>query len=350
MAVIDRVLERLQLRSTVFARMTLRGDWGFAKDALAGAPFHLVLSGRAHVRPQAGPTLPLGAGDIAILPRGEPHDLVGRPDAATIPWRRMMEQHRWEPWRSDTRFKAVDLCHGSGEPATRLISGVFSFDDDRPNPLLGALPPVMTVRAGDGSAASRAVAAVAPLLDDEIGSGQPGAENVATRLADILFVQAIRQQIASAAALPKGWLRGIADPELAPAIALIHREPGKPWSVAALASAVAMSRSRFAVRFRETVGQAPLEYLTDWRMFQAAGQLASATTALPTIAASIGYRSDVAFGKAFRRWAGQSPAAYRRSLIQRPIDGEEPDRPSAPDGAAGDDRLAILDGPGRAPT
>lgn len=351
MAVIDQVLARLHLRSTVFARMTLAGEWGFAKDALGGAPFHLVLSGQACVRlPHDGGTYALGAGDIAILPCGEPHDLLARPDTVTTPWRRMMEEHHWEPWRSDTRFKAVDLRHGSGEPVTRLISGVFSFDDDRPNPLLSALPSVMVMRASNGSAASDALTMIATLLDDEIGSGRPGAENVATRLADILFVQAIRQQIAAAEALPQGWLRGIADPELGPAIALIHREPDRPWSVAALANAVGMSRSRFAVRFHDTVGQAPLEYLTDWRMYQAAGLLASASAALPTIAASVGYRSDGAFRKAFQRWAGKSPTAYRRSLHQPPARDDDLRNSSAQhlNGASRDDRLQILDDANRA--
>lgn len=345
MAVIDQVLARLHLRSTVFSRMTLAGDWGFAKHALDGAPFHLVLSGRAHVRlPHDGGTHALGAGDIAILPRGEPHDLLAHPDAETIPWRRMMEQHDWAPWHADTRFKAVDLRHGSGEPVAQLISGVFSFDDRRPNPLLSALPSAMVMRA-DGSAASDALTTIAALLDEEIGSGRPGAEDVASRLADILFVQAIRRQIASADSLPQGWLRGIADPELASAIALIHHEPQKPWSVETLAHAIGMSRSRFAARFRDTVGQAPLDYLTDWRMYQAAGQLATDSTALPTIAASVGYRSDVAFGKAFRRWSGRSPAAYRRSLRQRSSDDDARDQdPMRPrNGVVQDERLGNPD-------
>ena len=302
MAVIDQVLARLHLRSTVFARMTLAGEWGFAKDALDGAPFHLVLSGRACVRlPDDGGTLALGAGDIVILPCGPAHDLLAHPHADTVPWRSIMEQHGWQPWHADTRFKAVDLRYGTGEPVTRIISGIFSFDDDRPGPLLSALPTAMVMRGSDGTAGSDTVSTIATLLDGEIGSGRPGAENVATRLADILFVQAIRHQIAAVSALPRGWLRGIADPELASAIALIHREPQQPWSVATLAQAVGMSRSRFAARFRDTVGQAPLDYLTDWRMYRAAGQLATDTTALPTITAGHRKTKDQVSRKRERR-------------------------------------------------
>lgn len=317
MTLVDEVLEGLRLQSSVFCRMTLSGDWGFAKDRLSGAPFHLLLSGSAWlVRTGMSDALPLHRGDIVILPRGEDHLLVSRPGANAVPFRQVADSRGWSPWTPGTRFKAVDLQFGSGHPTTTLISGVFAFGDHRRNPLLDALPPVLLMRATTDQAVASPLASITSLLDAELLSGLPGAESVGGRLADILFIQMVRHYLASAEALPRGWLRGITDRELAPALATMHRAPERPWSVETLARELGMSRSRFAARFQEVVGQAPLEYLTHWRMYQAAGRLAEGRIPLPTLAASAGYRSEVAFSKAFKRWAGRSPAEYRRWLAQ----------------------------------
>lgn len=316
MTLIDDILEGLHLQSSVFCRMTLSGDWGFAKDALRGAPFHLLLSGRAWLRRGADDPLPLEPGDIVILPRGIDHHLVSGPHAETVPFRQVADSMGLSPWAPGTRYKAVDLQFGSGGPTTTLISGVFAFGDHRRNPLLGALPSVLLMRATTESAAARTVAAITSLLDAELLSGLPGAESVGARLADILFIQVVRHYLSSADTLPRGWLRGITDAEVAPALAIMHRAPERPWSVATLAREVGMSRSRFAARFHDVVGQTPLEYLTHWRMYQAAGRLAEGRIALPALASSAGYRSEVSFGKAFKRWAGLTPAEYRRWLSQ----------------------------------
>jgi AraC-like DNA-binding protein len=318
MRLIDDVLESLRLQSTVFCRMTLRGDWGFAKDALSGAPFHLMLSGRACLMHDGlDEPLHLEAGDVVVLPRGEKHRFAARPNAPLVPFRQVADAMGLEPWAPATRFKAVDLSFGSGAPETTLISGVFAFGDHRRNPLLGALPSVLLMRGSDDTEVARSAAAVAGLLDAELLSGRAGAETIGGRLADILFVQIVRHHLTSEEMPPRGWLRGVADPEIGPALAIMHRAPEKQWSVATLACERGMSRSRFAARFQEVVGQAPLEYLTEWRMYQAAGRLGEGKVALPHLAASVGYRSDVAFSKAFKRWAGRSPAEYRRWLTVR---------------------------------
>lgn len=326
MTLIDDILEGLRLQSSVFCRMTLSGGWGFAKDALSGAPFHLLLSGRAWLlKEDLEEPLPLGPGDLVVLPRGEAHRLVSRPDADTVPFRQVADGMGLSPWTPGTRYKAVDLRFGSGSPTTTLISGVFAFGDHRRNPLLGALPSVLLLRATTGSAAASTVASITSLLDAELLSGLPGAESVGARLADILFIQVVRHHLSSAETLPQGWLRGITDREIAPALAMMHRASERPWSVATLAREIGMSRSRFAARFQDVVGQAPLEYLTHWRMYQAAGRLAEGKVALPALAASVGYRSEVSFSKAFKRWAGRSPAEYRRRPLQlkRPVTDTE---------------------------
>jgi AraC-like DNA-binding protein len=316
MKLVDEILDGLRMQGTVFSRMTLAGDWGFANDSVSGAPFHLVLSGRACLLIEDGQVAhSLEAGDIVILPLGVRHRLLAHPDARSVPWRQVLDHMGWTHWIPGMHCKTADLNYGSGEPVTTLISGMFAFGDHRRNPLLSVLPIMLLVRSRDDSEAAHSVRSITALLDAELLSGKPGAESVAVRLAELLFIQVVRHYLSATEVLPAGWLRGIADLELAPAVALIHRAPEKAWSVEMLAREAGMSRSRFAARFQEVIGQSPLEYLTQWRMYQAACRLAAGRIMLSALAASVGYRSDVGFSKAFKRWAGQSPAQYRRSLL-----------------------------------
>ncbi|WP_162409811.1 AraC family transcriptional regulator [Acuticoccus sediminis] len=313
MQLFDDLLERLRLDSTVFCRMSLAGDWGFTKAALQGAPFHIVLSGRAWVELAGERGFQLASGDVVILPGGQPHRLLARPGVAPVSWSDIADEMGLSPWEPGARFKALDLSFGDGQPVTRLISGVFAFEDKRRNPVLAALPPILHHKTSGDPEAARSVASLVSLLETELVPDAPGAAAVCTRLADILFIQIVRHHLA-AASLPAGWLRGVADPRIAPALVLIQNAPHETWSVAALAKEVGMSRSHFAARFRDVVGKPPLDFLTDWRMYQATIQLADIGVPVKSVAASIGYASDVSFSKAFKRWAGHSPAAYRRRL------------------------------------
>lgn len=310
----DDILEGLRLQSSVFCRMALSSDLGFAKEALDGAPFYLILSGRAWLQIGEGDPLHLDQGDIVILLGGEKHCLLSTPDADRVPFRHVAENMGFPVWTPGMRYKTIELKLGSGTPSATLISGVYAFEYPRRNPLLSALPPVLLLRANTDSPTAGILASIAALLNEELLSGTPGSESVCARLSDIMFIQVVRHHLAAAETLPRGWLRGMVDAEIAPALAAMHRAPERPWSVGTLAREVGMSRSRFAARFHDVVGQAPLEYLTHWRMYQAAGRLAEGPIALPALAASAGYRSEVSFAKAFKRWAGRSPAEYRRWL------------------------------------
>lgn len=314
MPLFDELLERLRLDSTVFCRMSLSGEWGFMKTALQGAPFHIILSGVAWVELAGAPGFALAPGDVIILPGGQPHRLLAHPGVVPIPWSDIAEEMGFARWEPGDRFKALDLALGDGQPAARLISGVFAFEDKRRNPVLAALPPILHHKKDGDADAGRSVASLVSMLEAELVPDAPGAAAVCTRLADILFIQIVRQHLA-VASLPAGWLRGVADPKIAPALVLIQNAPHETWSVAALAKEVGMSRSHFAARFRDVVGQPPLDFLTEWRMYQATLQLADVRVPVKSVAASSGYASDVSFSKAFKRWAGQSPAAYRRQLV-----------------------------------
>lgn len=310
MALIDDVFSDLRLQGVVFSRMTLRGDWGFAKSALQGAPFHLVVGGEAWVvtGPRGEPRR-LGPGDIAVFSHGDPHLLLSAPGAKARPWSDVIAHEGLGHWSPGVRYKTTDLALGEGAHETVLISGVFAFHDPRPNLLLEALPALMVATSDTD------LRALAGLLDREILARAPGAEGVGGKLADLLLAQVIRRQLASSDT-PLGWLKGLADPEIAGALSAIHRAPERRWSVELLAREAGMSRSRFAARFRAVTGHAPLDYLTRHRMFRAAGDLATRRIPLAELAAAAGYESEAAFSKAFRRWSGHAPTDYRRRLSQ----------------------------------
>ena len=147
----------------------------------------------------------------------------------------------------------------------------------------------------------------------EAASGRPGARTVVSRLADILFIQIVRGFLSSTPVSHRGWLRALNEPQIGAALGLIHQDPRQPWTVAMLASKVGMSRSTFAGRFAELVGEPPLHYVTRWRMQRAASLLREGRATLADIADRVGYESEAAFSKAFKRWVGAAPGAYRRA-------------------------------------
>jgi AraC-like DNA-binding protein len=147
----------------------------------------------------------------------------------------------------------------------------------------------------------------------ESAQDQPGAETVVSRLSDILFIQALRAHIAALPDCSRGWLRALKDPSMAAVLRLIHQQPEKPWTVEALAQHVAMSRSAFAERFTRLVGETPLGYLTRWRMQKAVHLMLDGDTTLGAIARAVGYETESAFGKAFRRHRGTTPGEYRKA-------------------------------------
>jgi AraC-like DNA-binding protein len=198
---------------------------------------------------------------------------------------------------------------GGGGAPTTLVAGSFAF---RRSLLLERLPRVIQIAAHD-PAVSPWLPATAQLLVAESTSGRPGSTVVIDRLADVLFVHALRTAIDGNPCSGGEGLRGLADPPIARALALMHDRPQEAWTVERLASAVGLSRSGFAARFRATVGEPPLEYLGGWRMTKAAQLLRESDDSTSEVAARVGYRSDAAFNRAFKRREGKGPGAYRRA-------------------------------------
>ena len=202
--------------------------------------------------------------------------------------------------------------HGGGSGArTTFICGAFAFPTGPSHPLLGLLPPVMHIRAGDNGS-SDGFHTVMKLLASETASGRAGSEVIARRLSDVLFIQILRAWV-DGLAERTSWLGALRDPRIGAALALVHADPGRPWTVDALAGEVGMSRSTFSELFAELVGEPPMRYISRWRLQVAAQLLRQGELSLAAVADRVGYRSHPGFARVFSREFGLAPGAYRRS-------------------------------------
>jgi AraC-like DNA-binding protein len=241
----------------------------------------------------------LHAGDCFLLPRGLPFQLTT--DLAL------------EPVLYTDAFARLSMSSeapGVTEGARYIAGGHFALTGGHAEMLLHSLPPIVHIRRESDKAAMRWSL---ERMREELRDPQPGGSLIAQQLAYMMLIQALRLHLADSASAGRGWLSALADKHMSVAIASMHNDPGYPWTLQSLAERVGMSRSVFALRFRETVGATPMEYLARWRMLLAADRLKNSSDGLSAIAQSLGYESDSAFGKAFRRVMGCSPRQYTRS-------------------------------------
>lgn len=204
--------------------------------------------------------------------------------------------------------------YGGGGAPTTIVSGFLSFDSASLRPITQLLPSLILVKADQ--AQTLALHNTVRMLAAEMEVQSPGSEVVANRLAEVLFIQTLRAHIASGAESCKlGWLRAIFDPQIGAALQAVHADVNGSWTVETLAAAAGMSRSAFAVRFKELLGQTPLDYVTEWRMQKAVLLLKEEDKKLVEVAQSVGYESDAAFSKAFKRVVGVTPGEYRHGTV-----------------------------------
>jgi AraC-like DNA-binding protein len=262
--------------------------------------FHAVTSGRGELVVD-GDRLELQSGDLALVPHGTGHciEAGGPSEYPSIPDLPHEEQ-------SDNY--AV-LRYGEDGPLTELICGGLRFEHPSARRLLDGLPPVVHIR----TVRRTAVGATLDLLADEVQRREVGSEAVISRLCDILVIQAIRHWMTSDEATSSPWLRAMSDPQLGPALAALHAAPAAPWTVNSLASRAAMSRSAFAARFRDVLGQPVMGYLTDLRIQLAVDLLHRGDRTVAEIATAVGYESDASFSRVFKRHLGTSPRQARRA-------------------------------------
>ncbi|MGH9844109.1 MAG: AraC family transcriptional regulator [Blastocatellia bacterium] len=301
--VLTDVLNKLRIRGRVFCSTDLSAPWAMSIEPDNLAHFHVVESGGGWLKlAGAKKALPLASGDLALIPHGQGHILCGGSKTKPVPLERLLKNR--PPGQQNLR-------HGGGGDETHMICGSFEFERGVENPLLQLLPPLIHIRGYRGRT-SEWLELTLKLLANEARQARQGSEAILTRLSDVVFVQAVRAWIEEQPEDQGGWLGALRDPKIGAALALIHREPERTWSVASLSSEVGMSRSLFAARFTAKVGQAPLSYLTRWRMQLAADLLRDGQLTVREVAGRAGYESEPSFSKAFKRQFGVSPGAYRR--------------------------------------
>jgi AraC-like DNA-binding protein len=208
------------------------------------------------------------------------------------------------------------LSTGSGGAPTAIIAGRFSFDETHGGPLTDFLPPMILIRGGQPHMLplQKTLELLASEVDATQLSSEPGSEVAVRRLADLLLIQALRAHIADTRGEQTGWLHALSDSHIGAALNSMHKRIEHPWTVASLASEAGMSRSAFAQRFKEIMSESPLEYLTRWRMYRGSDLLRESDRKLADVAQAVGYDSDGAFHKAFKRVLGIAPGEYRRSV------------------------------------
>jgi AraC-like DNA-binding protein len=322
MDALAEVLNSVRVRSTIYCPVEIAAPWGLAIEEEQGLSFFILTRGSAYLEiEQLGVRRTMKAGDFVIMTKKCACKIADSPGSKIIP---LQEWLRLNPPGPDGAYRIA----GEGEVSS-YIGGVFLFENHESHPLLKVLPSVLhfsglTNRAGKDGKMVKWFGNTLGVIISEAASHKPGYEIVLNRLFDILFIQSVRAYAATVSVDEPSWFAAAADPQIGAAIAHIHRTPQDPWTVDHLAALAGMSRSAFANRFTKLVGEPPLRYLSRWRMHKAIEMIQESRLTTAEIASSIGYESEAAFSKAFKKWNGRGPGAYRRSAARLSLPGQEP--------------------------
>jgi AraC-like DNA-binding protein len=297
---LSEVLALMKPQLYVAGGFAVLGDVAIHFPKHQGIKCYAMLSGQCWLIVEDVPEpVRLNAGDCFLLPRGLPFTLTT--DLSLEPVHYTVVR---------ARLGMTSEAPGVTEGARYIAGGHFALTGGHAEMLLQSLPPIVHIRRESDKAAMRWSL---ERMREELRDPQPGGSLIAQHLAYTMLIQALRLHLADAASAGPGWLSALSDKHMSVAIASMHNDPGYSWTLESLAERVGMSRSVFALRFRETVGATPMEYLTRWRMLLAADRLQNSSDGLSAIAQSLGYESESAFGKAFPRVMGCSPRQYARS-------------------------------------
>jgi len=307
MDVLSDILSALRLQGTLYFSTEFGCPWGLRVPSYRRvARFHLVVRGSCWVRvlPDESPEY-LETGDLVLVPHGAEHVLADTPETPCRTVDEVVESAGFTG-----KGALVYGGEDKGGP-TRLICGHFEFDDAFDHVLLSQLPPALVVR-WEESVRGSPLEDLFRFITREVHEGQPGHEAVTRRMSEVLFVQAVRFW-AGSVDQPRGFLGALADPGLGEALSAIHSDPSASWTLDSLARKAAMSRTSFAERFRDGVGETPHQYLTTLRIQIARRLLAESRVSLEKIAIRVGYDSAASLSRAFKRTVGSPPGAYRRA-------------------------------------
>jgi AraC-like DNA-binding protein len=300
---VGAALHVLRMSGTFYCSSDLRGPWGLRLPETPGCLwFHVVTSGTATIV-VGDEVVTLSPSDVVLLPRGEGHELRSTdppprspaPNVLTLP-------HTWYGERYAT------ISYGGDGAPTTMICGAVRLEHPMAERLVALMPDIVHVPVSPLTARLHDTLRLIAL---EVEETRPGGEAVITRLADVLVVQMLRAWLSHDPSARTGWLGALADPDIGRALALVHADPAHEWTVAGLARELALSRSTFAARFTALVGEPVMAYVTRWRMLVAHDRLRAGDTTVAAVAGAMGYRSEAAFSRAFRRVVGTSPGSVR---------------------------------------
>ena len=333
MDVLSDVLRVVRLSGAVFFTAEFSSPWGIESptpESLAAAVmpdaecvvlFHILVDGDCEVVCQDHPVTSMDAGDVVVFPRGDRHTMRSHRATCTTPLGAVFAPGVYE--------EIPQLTHGGGGRASRLVCGYLNCDQ-RFSPLVEALPTMLLVRSRDDYSAIDAVdtTGIAPTVMplgsrawlgttlkftiNEAMAARPGNAAMLGRLTELMFVEILREYMQRLPANQGGWLGGLNDPHVGKALRLLHANPVRDWTVEELAREAAVSRSVLAQRFTELVGEAPMRYLANWRMQLAKQMLREGARNIQDVATRVGYDSEAAFNRAFKRATGSPPATWRK--------------------------------------
>ncbi len=315
MDALSEILRGVVLKGALYFNAEFSAPWGFRTPATAelaqlltpGAPhlmiYHFLIEGSGIVRLDGDREIALTAGDVIVVTHGDPHEMCSAVDVA--------------PKLSDemqAKLRAHDFTtmqSGGGGDVARFVCGFMVCDPLLCSPILRSLPPAFKVNLRTDRAGHWLENALLHLVE-EASSGRAGSEAVLAKMSEALFVDTLRRYFASLPEEEVGWLAAARDPIIGKSLMLLHSRTAHPWTIAELATEVGSSRSAFVERFSRYLAEPPMAYLMRWRLQLAARALGSTSRGVADIAEEVGYESEAAFNRAFKREFGSPPARYRR--------------------------------------
>jgi AraC family transcriptional regulator, alkane utilization regulator len=323
MDALSDVLKLVRLEGAVFVNAEFTAPWcvkskfglSSVRARLAGAEqvvfFHFLTEGGCKLQlADDTEAVDLTAGDLVLIPNEDPHLMGTDLQLAPVETASLMRA------KAATDGDFVHMRHGGGGATTRFVCGYLACSRGVFRPLFEAMPSVLRIPTGDGPAATM-MRELLRVGVRESSASRPGAESMLAKLSELMFVEALRRYVESLPPGGKGWLAGVGDAHIGRALALLHGEPGRAWTVDELAREVALSRSSLAERFTAMVGESPIQYLMRWRLALAAQTLRSGGEAIVRVAERSGYESEAAFSRAFKREFGMPPAAWRKAGVKK---------------------------------
>jgi AraC-like DNA-binding protein len=321
--VLSDVLRSVRLTGAVYFDFELSSPWvaeapasrEIAAIVMPGAQrvieYHLIARGACWGHVVGERPLRLNEGDLIVFPQGDPHVLSSAPGMRASPDMSVFV-------RPTTPLPLVYERGGGGPDRTRIVCCFLGCDERPFNPLVAALPRTIHLSATGSERGSGWLATMMDIAVRESGSARAGRDNILARMSELMFVEAIRRHIETLPTAQTGWLAGLRDPVVGQALAALHGEPATAWTVESLARAVGVSRSVLADRFAEMVALPPMQYLALWRM-QRASRLLLEGEPVAEVARAVGYESEAAFSRAFKKLVGEAPATWRRANVTRAL-------------------------------